>query len=369
MRRSFLLFGCALSLIFGANTALAQKKPKDKKKEAEGPSAAATWTDPIDKEQSDKGPYTPHKDESDAPKPEPKRAPDKGRQRDKLVAYGQLIIGFGKAPLNNAAFEPSGKGTVLGILLGGRYDVSKELSAGLRIPVTTASVKQTDGTNLSSTAFGAPELLGEYRLSIDRLTSVPLLFGIGIPIAQGNPDETATLDRPGQTKDLVNKLADSTSGWRDSELFQPKRLPIVLGGGIHHDKHDWEAHADAKFVFLPALGTSLQSANIDMRGTYKRGGFALREVTTLGASYNFLAKPLLYGGLDFALIWSPLPTFDFEANTGSVSRPSPFQAVLEPKVGARFGSVSPSVGYILPLGGRLGSAGNGGIRLLVSAAF
>lgn len=367
MRRSLQLVGCALSLIFAANTALAQKKSKDKKKEDEGPSAAATWTDPIESEKSDKGPYTPHKDESDEPKPEPKHAPDRGRQRDKLVAFGQIVIGFGKAPLNNPTFEPTGKGTVIGFQLGGRYDVSKALSAGLRIPITTASVKQSTGVNQSSTAFGAPELFGEYRLSLNRLTSVPLLFGLGVPIAQGDPDVTNT-NVAGRAKDVVNRLADSTSGWRDSELFQPKRLPVILGGGIHHDRHDWEAHADLKFVFLPALGTTVATPNQDMRGTYKRPGLALREVTTLGASYNFLDKPLLYGGLDFALVWSPVNTFDFDANN-AVTRPSALQAVLEPRVGARFGAISPSVGYIAPLGGRLGDGGNGGIRLRVDAAF
>ena len=367
MRRSFQLFGCVVSLIFAANTALAQKKPKDKKQEEQGPSAAATWTDPIDQEKSDKGPYTPHKDESDEPKPEPKHAPDKGRQRDKLVAFGQLVLGFGKAPLNNGDFSSSYKGTVLGFQLGGRYDVSKDLSVGLRIPITTATIKRPSD-NLSSTAFGSPELLGEYRISLNRLTTVPILFGLGIPIAQGDPDASNLSNVAGQTKNTVNQLADSTSGWKDSELFQPKRLPIIIGGGIHHDRHDWEAHADAKFVLLPALGTTIATPNQDTRGTYKRPAFAMREVTTLGASYNFVDKPLVYGGLDFSLIWTPIYTFDFDA-AANVTRPSTFQAVLEPKIGARFGRVSPSLGYILPLGGRLGDAGNGGIRLLVSAAF
>jgi hypothetical protein len=79
MRRSFQLVSFAVALVFSANTALAQKKPKDKKKEDDGPSAAATWTDPTDQEKSDKGPYTPRKDESDAPAPEPKRRADPGR--------------------------------------------------------------------------------------------------------------------------------------------------------------------------------------------------------------------------------------------------------------------------------------------------
>lgn len=367
MRRSFQLLGGVVSLLFVANTALAQKKPKDKPKQDEGPSAAATWTDPIDQEQSEKGPYTPHKDGADEPKAGPKRAADQGRERDKLVAFGQLIIGFGKAPLNNPTYAPSGKGTVLGILLGGRYDLSKELSAGLRIPITTASVKQPNNTNQSTTAFGSPELFGEYRLALSRLTSLPISFGVGIPLAQGNPDETGP-DTAGHAKNTVNQLADSTSGWRDSELFQPKRLPLIVGAGVHHERKDWEAHADVKFVLLPALGTSVASPNTDAQGTYQRNAFALREVTTLGASYNFLDNPLLYAGVDLAVIWTPIATFDFDP-IANVNQPSTLQAVLEPKLGARFGAISPSVGYIAPLGGRLGDAGNGGIRLHVSAAF
>jgi hypothetical protein len=371
MRRSFQLVSFAVvafSATFVANTALAQKKPKDKQKADDGPSAAATWTDPIDQEKSDKGPYTPHKDDSDAPRPAAKHAPDKGRQRDKLVVFGQLIIGFGKAPENNPDFSPSNKGTVLGFQVGGRYDVSKDVTLGLRIPITTATVKQDTGQNLSTTAFGAPELLGEYRLSLSRLTSLPISFGVGVPIAQGNPDPTGS-DTPGHAKDLVNRLADSTSGWKDSELFQPKRLPIIVGVGIHHDRKDWEAHADAKFVLLPALSTTVSAPNQDATlGTYKIRGFGMREVTTVGASYNILDKPLLYAGLDFSVIWTPIQGVDFDP-LADVNRPSALQAVLEPKVGARFGAISPSVGYILPLGGRLGSGGNGGIRLLVSAAF
>ena len=81
----------AVSLVFAANPALAQKRPKPNKK-TDGPSAAATWTDPTDKEKSDKGPYTPHKEESGEPAPEPKntRTPDKGRKREKLQVFGQI---------------------------------------------------------------------------------------------------------------------------------------------------------------------------------------------------------------------------------------------------------------------------------------
>ena len=260
-------------------------------------------------------------------------------------------------------------GTALGFQVGGRYDVTKEISVGLRVPLTTASVKQANGTSLSTTVFGAPELMGEYRVSLSKLTTIPISFGIGIPVAQGNPDRTGT-DTTGHQQAYVNSLADATSGWRDSELFQPKRLPIVLGGGIHHDRQDFELHGDVKLVLLPALSTKVFDASEDPPnpGTYELKSFALREVTTLGGSYNILRSPLLYAGLDLAVIWTPIHAFVFDA-TPAREKPTTVQAVLEPRVGARFGPVSPSIGYIAPLGGRLGGADDGGVRLNVSAFF
>jgi hypothetical protein len=239
---------------------------------------------------------------------------------------------------------------------------------GLRVPLTTATVKQSNGVNQSTTAFGAPELFGEYRVPLNRLTSIPIGFGLGVPVAQGEPDQTS-LDRAAGAKDEVNRFADATTGWRDSELFQPKHLPIVLGAGLRHERRDWELHGDLKFVVSPALSTKVnRPADPSGTGTYKLNALALREVTSLGGTYNFLDKPLLYGGLDFALVWTPLQAFKF-TSTQNVTEPSSVQAILEPKIGARFGAVAPSVSYMAPLGGRLGHTGIGGVRLHVDAYF
>lgn len=378
------LVSLAVSLVFLASSperAFAQKKGE---KKDDKPSAAATWTDPVESEKSDKGPFAPQTDGAEeggeqAAKPKDddgpgkKDTPDKGRKRDKIVLFGQIIIGFGKAPRNKPDYaagcfdsveESCGKGTAIGFQLGGRYDITPAFTGGLRVPLTTATVRQETGKSLATTAFGSPELMGEYRVSLSKLSTVPIEFGIGIPVAQGNPDATAESDTAGQAKDTVNRLADATSGWRDSELFQPKRLPIVLGGGIRHERSAWEVHAHAKFVLLPALSTDVavpQSGLQPGTGEYKVNGFAMREVTTIGGTYNFLDSPLFWGGLDLAVIWTPIETFDFEAV--NPAEPTSVQAVLEPRVGVRFSRFEPSVGYIAPLGGRLGSADVGGIRL------
>lgn len=354
----------AVSLVFAPSGALAQKKDKGGKKEDTGPSAAATWTDPVESEKSDR----PEKKADDAEEkaPEPARkAADKGRTRDKLDLFAQLVIGFGKAPENNPSYSPGDQATVLGFQLGGRYDITPAFSAGLRAPITTASV-DVNRTRTSTTAFGAPELFGEYRVTLDRLTHVPIGFGVAIPVAEGTSDRTNN-DGTKVAKGYVNSLADATSGWRDSELFQPKYLPIVVSGGVRHERSDFELHAELKFVAMPALSTEVTDpveVDVPDSGSYKLNGFALREVTSIGGTYNIFDKPLIYAGLDFALIWTPIETYEFES-TQDVTAPSSLQAVLEPKVGARFGKVAPSVGYIAPLGGRLGGGDIGGIRLRV----
>lgn len=371
MRRSFPFVRLAVFLILASSAAFAQKKPKDTK-ESDGPSASSTWSDPVESEKSDKGPFGARKEETDAVaagRAEARR-PERGRKREKLAAFGQIVIGFGRAPQNSPSYEPGDRGTAIGFQVGGRYDFSRELTLGLRIPLTTATVR-VQGRNQSATVFGSPELMAEYRLSLSKLTTVPLRFGIGIPLAGGNADQGPSSDRTGFFHGYVNRLADATTGWRDSELFQPKHLPIVLGGGIRHEREDWELHADVKLVLLPALGTTVANPTspAPFAGTYEISKFALREVTTLGGSYNFLSSPLVYAGLDLAFVWTPIDTFVFDEAGDSDARPTRLQAVLEPRVGARFGAVSPSVGYIAPLGGRLGDAEVGGIRLRVDALF
>lgn len=368
--RRLTLVSLSVSLVFTAHSALAQNKGKGGKKD-EAPSASASWSDPAESEQSDKGPYAPQSEAEDGAKPDPgarppgKNAPDRGRTRDKLRLFGQIVIGFGKMPLNNSRYLPSEKGTAIGLQVGGLYDITPALSAGLRVPVTTGTVRQlSSGQNLAVTAFGSPELMGEYRLELSRLTSVPIGFGVGIPIAQGNPDPTDPGDTGGRNKALLNGIADATLGWRDGELFQPKRLPIIVGGGVRHERRDFELHADAKFVLLPALSSDVNAPNVEGTdvGVHEANGFALREVTVLGGTYNFLDSPVFWGGLDFSVVYNPIQPYDFEPVV-ETNKPSTLQAVLEPRVGVRFKHFEPSLGYVAPLGGRLGDAGVGGVRL------
>jgi len=80
-------------------------------------------------------------------------------------------------------------------------------------------------------------------------------------------------------------------------------------------------------VALPALSTKVSdpdSTDPVNPGTYKIKSFALREVTTLGGTYNFLDKPLIFAGLDLAFVWSAIQPFVFERPAPTPS-PPPFK--------------------------------------------
>lgn len=289
----------------------------------------------------------------------------KSRARDKTGVFGNVLVGFGKAPEAGPGAEAAtGKTTSLTLMVGGHYDVSPDFTLAVRVPWTVGSARQTDGLNASVTALGAPELLGEYRVTLSPFTRLPILFGVGIPLAQGNYD---TIDGVRQTQ--LNEVADAASGYRDPELFGPKRLPLILGIGIDYQRRALNLHAANKFVFGFKVGGSLQNTNDPSgAGSYELKSVTFRNVTSAGIAYQFLAKPELFGALDTWFAYNAINAVEFNSRQGA-SSPTRIQVVFEPRIGARFGKISPSVGYVFPIGGRLADNSTSGLELHCDVAF
>jgi hypothetical protein len=81
------------------------------------------------------------------------------------------------------------------------------------------------------------------------------------------------------------------------------------------------------------------------------------------AAYRVVGK--VYGGTRAWLVGRLSEPYDFES---SATPPTPFQFVLEPRIFAKFGIITPSLGFLIPIGGQLGGEING-IRLHVNAEF
>lgn len=341
------------------------KKAKKGDKEDKGGGASMdTGSDPAYSEKSDEdAPFAERKKveiDKDTGKPTP---PPKPRPRDPMVAYIEPLIGFGQTFIPASESQQAGApdGTVITIEAGGTYDISPAFTAGLRLAWSTANVDDPSG-GWSATAFANPMLMGEYRVSISPLTNLPIIFGLGIPVAEGDQDPS-TLDQVAARKNAVNQLADASHMLRDPELYQPKRLPVVLGAGIRHERTALELHAWTKFVLGVNVGGDPENPDFYApAGTIKNNGLAIRNVTLAGVGYQFLEKPALSAGLDAWFSYRVIDPVEFESASNSTP-PSSFQFAIEPKVGARFGKLGVGAGFLLPVGGRLGDAGINGVRL------
>jgi hypothetical protein len=289
----------------------------------------------------------------------------KNRQREKVGLFANVLVGFGKAPMPGTGADQTTDKTTSGtFMVGGYYDLSPEFTLGARLPFTVGSQRQPDGSSATVSALGALELMGEYRMTLSRFTLLPIFFGLGLPTAQGNYDY---LDKSGWQKTSLNAMADAASGYRDPELFGPHRLPLIVGVGVDYQRKALSLRAATKLVLGIKVGGEV--ANIpDMASTYELNTLAIRSVTSGGLSYEFLPRPKLFVAADAWLAYDAIHAFEYKSKAGATP-PTRFQFVFEPRLGAKFGKITPTVGYIFPIGGRLADAGTSGLDLHCDFAF
>jgi hypothetical protein len=353
----------AIILVIFSGHALAKGKKAAAPKQA---GESMNSNDPIEKEQSDEGPFAPKGKTGELKEEEEKQAevariaalpPVKPPPRDKAAVFGNVVIGFGRAPEAGAgAQEATGRTTAATFIAGGHYDLSPSFTLGLRIPWTVGSARQVDGSSATTQALGSPELMGEDRVTLGTYTRLPIFFGIGIPLAQGAYDTESGLRQA-----YMNDFGDAASGYRDGELFAIKRLPLIAGVGLDYKEQALSLHAATKFTTGIKLGGAVANAT-GPAGTIELKSVTFRNVTSGGIAYQVLEKPALYGALDGWLAYSAINALEFHSNAGA-GAPTRIQVVFEPRVGARFGKIAPSLGYIFPIGGRLADKSTSGLEL------
>jgi hypothetical protein len=392
MRRTTRVWGTAAVVLLVASTALAAKKDKKKappEPEHKGGLMEEGGKDPAETETLEEGAFAPGKtyvpeDEREGavdeygepipqtakpkkkkrgePEEEPKKEEPRRPPRKTIGVFGEALIGFGKVPLPGPGNQEGGSGTSFGFLVGGHYDLSTSFRLLLRVPWTTISV---DGT--SSAAFGNPELGGRLRLTEPGApTEWSVKVGVGIPIAQGQPDPTASgTEASAKNQAYAQRLADGANGWHDPELYAMDRLPISASLLFSHRSGGLRLGADLKAVLLPAIGGGpIASPTPPVGGgSYEKNNFALDTVLGGTAAYEVIQRG--YIALAAWAVYRVIEPIEYNSSATSETR---FQFVLEPKILAQFGPVVPSIGFVLPLGGQLG--GNvTGLRLHVDVVF
>jgi hypothetical protein len=331
-------------------------------------------SDPVHSEKSEKGPYSPRGKTGElrasAAADGETDEPDVAARRRGMGVFGELLAGFGgHVPIPSPGYQVQPAFTSYTVMLGAHIDVSPKITLAIRAPWSTVTIEEgSTGTPAgsaigeSASAFGSPEVIGEYRVRLSARATLPIQLGIGIPIANGDPDVTG-IDDEAQRKWFANWAADAASGWRDGELFTPMRLPIAPALGFRYARAKLGLHGQLKVVVMPNLGGQITSPDRDDGGTYEIPGVALRAVLAAGATYRVIAPLDL--GLDTWLVNKFSDGVEFENDAADA--PSGLLWAFEPRLVAHFGRFSPRLGYLVFLNEQIGSVH--ALRIGVDAAF
>jgi hypothetical protein len=381
-----LMARCVVALTTLAIAASAAPKDDKKKKDDKaGTSMEEGGKDPAQTETFEAGQFVPGKKraqeaspceegdeecEEEAAKAEEGKAkadePKKPIKVKKTIGiFAEALIGFGKAPQPGPLGSNStGDATSFGFLLGGHYDVSSPFRVMLRVPLTMGTVKTyANNQDANETALGAPELAGRLRLGDPGETEWAIKLGVGVPIAQGNPDVTDASDARGYTQARLQRVANAANGWHDPELYAMKRLPVSPSLLFLYRGGKFRLNAELKTVFLPKVGGGVATPTFHPNGTHEVSGLGMWAILGGSASYEILTRKL-FGALATWATYEIARDYTWEGG----NPPSPLQFVLEPRVLMQFGRVVPSVGFVMPLGGQLG--GNiYGLRVHVDVVF
>jgi hypothetical protein len=383
----------SVCLVLAVAAPVSAKTPKkDKKDEAAAPSGGLMEDgekDPAETESGDdsgqfvpgrkshageesdevdegKTPEQREKEKEAAKKAEPPKKKHYGNRKT-IGVFAEALIGFGKAPVpgagNPAGGSTTGDATSYAFLVGGHFDLTPEFRLMLRVPFTVGTVGTVTG-DASTNALGNPEILARYRLTDPGDIEWAVRLGIGIPVAQGNPDFTNVGDASGFAAGRLQTVADGANGWHDPELYAVKRLPISPALQFTDRADKLRLNAELKAVVMPKVGGTFSNPGASGPNTnYSLNSIAFTAILGGSASYELFDH--FYGALAAWLTYVPAAQIDY---TSQATAPSPFQFVIEPRLLAQFGKIVPSVGFVLPVAGQLG--GNiYGVRIHIDAVF
>jgi hypothetical protein len=358
----YVLPAALVAILFSVQAAAQGKKDKKKgKDDSPAGSMAETGPDPVDEETSDDGRFAPKGKTGKLKESKKKKTTEQKIEeipRKKINLWADLLAVWGTPPEPDAQpiYDPDESVTAYGFILGGTYDLQKDLSLGLRLPFSRADLDATRMAGIelegTSNALGNPEIIGQYRIKMSPGVYIPIDAGLGIPLAQGDPDPTSA-DPPGAAKAMVNRTMDAGTAWHDSELYYVGRVPLKLGVGYLRQRVKWNVHASTKIVAAPKIRGELEVDGIlpvdiaqDVE-SYEYNSVALRNMTYVGISGNAVAG--LWLGIEG---WVGINIIDEIVRNSEATPPSAFQLALEPALGYDFDFLKVSLSWIKPIGGR-----------------
>jgi hypothetical protein len=278
-----------------------------------------------------------------------------------------LVYGFGKfvgsdpnAGLQNAPTEAS----VVSILVGATYDL-KRWGIRLRVPLVTGKITEPGVDAYNSAALGNIEVAIRRIWTPNTHTKLPVELALTAPTAGGDlfapPSDLAR-----EHRFQANSAAQVARGMEEDALFAPHRFGMVPAASLQYQRGAILASGFAKIPIMIRAGGEDPRAPAPGQPVLAKINSVVVE-GVFGGSFRYA---LLHGRVDVgARAWLAYIASEFiDTNLDNATKPTKLQVVLEPSVRGAFGRVRAGLGFIWPVGGRLGSEQQiAGLR--ISAAY
>jgi hypothetical protein len=356
METKMWLVRIAALAVVGSTTwsAGAQAKPDDESKPAddsEGPFAPKGKTGRL------REAPTPVAKAEEAPPPPEKRG----------MALLDIVYGFGS---HSTGPDDTFDLAVASFVVGGAYQVTPAIGLRLRVPFATGKITEAGDPSggYNTATFGNVEVAGNYTLDLGAHTKLPIELAFTPPTSNGDrfggpePEEVAKVRHF-----RLNTAALVARGMEDDALFAPHRFGITPGARLRFHSGALDTGAFLKVPILIRAGGEDPRPPAMGHPDLKPNSTVIEVVAGGQIFYGVLADKIDIG----LRAWAAAMSDEYiDATLPGGTAPDKFQFVLEPQVRGCFGPVRAALGFLWPIGGRLGGdKSSDGLRIDLGTVF
>jgi hypothetical protein len=258
--------------------------------------------------------------------------------------------------------------TVASFVLGFAYQVTPAVGLRLRLPFATGKITEPGQAGYNSATFGNVEIAGNYTVDMGPRTKLPIELAFTPPTSNG--DRNGGPDAEGVAKVRhyrVNTAAQVARGMEDDALFAPHRFGIIPGARLRFHSASIDTGAFLKVPILIRAGGEDPRPTVAGHPDLKINS-AVIETVVGGQFFYAVAANKIDLGLR---AWVAFMSNEFiDATLPGGTPPDKLQFVLEPQARGSFGPMRVGLGFIWPIGGRLGGDTSAdGLRIDLGAVF
>lgn len=246
-----------------------------------------------------------------------------------------------------ANHHPEADGVIVAQRLRGHYRILPDLDVGVLLPVASGFVfLPARLEHADAWLLGNPQLFGFQRFHLTRRLEVQTGVGIGLPLGSGSGTPAGELHT-----NRILALASGILGWKNPELFSPRRLTFTPSVDLRWREDALGAGVELRLPFM--LQTEGED---DDQSSLNRVGSA----AVLSAQWSVSPWRWLFlthrGWLTHNTVWNAEAT---------QAHPERAQVVIQTELGFVFGrAFYMTINYLQPVGGPLfGELQSGGANL------